>query len=167
RRGDALFRPFVDHIWVDENGFEPSADFIERFLDQPYDKHGQNPRYIDTNLKSVRLRALMEGAPDAFANWNLRCERMRNTAKAKLLARASLAESKRAATDRAREEDAVRQAQLRTRIQALTGREADLERNQLEAEQAINEGLYRGIIDPSVKVDVAGMVLLSATPYPL
>ncbi|MDD5036813.1 MAG: protein DpdE, partial [Methylococcaceae bacterium] len=27
RRGDALFRPFVDHIWVDENGFEPSADF--------------------------------------------------------------------------------------------------------------------------------------------
>jgi ATP-dependent helicase HepA len=167
RRGDALFSPFVDRIWVDENGFEPSADFIERFLDLPYDKHGLNPRYVDTNLKSLRLRMLIMAAPDAFANWNLRCVRMRDTAKAILLARARLAESKQAALARARVEDEVRFAQLRTRIQSLTGCEAEVERDQLAAEQAINEGLYRGIAAPSVKVDVAGVVLLSAGPYPL
>lgn len=167
RRGDALFPPFVDRIWVDEDGFEPSTDFIERFLDLPYDKHGRNPRYVDTNLKSWRLRRLMEAAPDAFANWDLRCVRMRDTAKETLLARTRLADSKRAALARARVEDEVRQAQLLARIQSLTGRESDLERNQLEAEQAISKGLYGGISDPVIKVDVAGVILLSATPYPL
>lgn len=167
RRGDALFPPFVDRVWVDENGVEPDADFIERFLDLPYDKHGQNPQYVDKNLDSMRLRELMQAAPDAFDNWSLRCARTRDTAKTKLLARASLDGSKRVALARAREEDAVRHAQLHTRIQSLTGREADMERDQLESEQAINEGLYRGIVAPSVKIDVVGVVLLSATPYPL
>jgi ATP-dependent helicase HepA len=167
RRGDALFPPFVDRVWIDENGFEPSAEFIERFLDLPYDKHGHNSHYVDTNLKSVRLRALMKAAPQAFANWNLRCERMRDTARTKLLARSRLEDSKQAALARARVEDEVRYAQLHTRIQSLTGREADVERHQLAAEQAINEGLYCGISDPSVKVDVAGVVLLSAGPCPL
>lgn len=167
RRGDALFPPFVDRIWVDENGFEPSADFIERFLDLPYDKHGLNPPYIDTNLKSRRLRMLMKAAPDAFTNWNLRCVRMCDAAKAKLLARARLAASKQMALARAHVEDEVRHAQLHTRIQSLTGCEAKVERDQLAAELAINEGLYRGIDAPFVKVDVAGVVLLSATPYPL
>lgn len=167
RRGDALFSPFVDRIWIDENGFEPSAEFIAQFLDLPFNKHGLNSCYVDTNLKSTRLRALMKAAPDAFENWNLRCVRMRDTAKAKLLARASLSEAKQAALARARVEDEVRQAQLRTRIQSLTGREADVERARLTAEQAINESLYRGIAAPSIKVDVAGVVLLSASPYPL
>jgi len=149
------------------DGFEPSTDFIERFLDLPYDKHGRNPRYVDTNLKSWRLRRLMEAAPDAFANWDLRCVRMRDTAKDTLLARTRLADSKRAALARARVEDEVRQAQLLARIQSLTGRESDLERNQLEAEQAISKGLYGGISGPVIKVDVAGVILLSATLYPL
>lgn len=167
RRGDALFPPFVDRIWVDENGLEPTADFIERFLDPPYDKHGLNPRYVDINLKSWRLRMLMKAAPDAFANWNLRCVRMCDAAKARLLARARLAASKQMALARAHVEDEVRHAQLHTRIQSLTGCEAKVERDQLAAEIAINEGLYRGIDAPLVKVDVAGVVLLSATPYPL
>ena len=167
RRGDALFSPIVERIWVDEEGFEPAADFVERFLELTYDKRGRDPRYIDTNLKSVRLRALMEAAPDAFANWNLRCNRMRDIAKSKLLARASLAASKRTALAKARAEDEIRHAQFGTRIKSLTGREADVERDQLAAERAINEALYRGIDSPNVKIDVVGAVLLSSGPYPL
>lgn len=167
RRGDSLFPPFVNCIWLDENGFEPSADFVRQFLDLPYDKHGRNPRYVDTNLKSLRLRMLMNAAPDTFANWNLRCVRMRDIATTQLLARARLADSKQSALARGQVEDEVRHAQLRTRIQFLTGHEADVERERLAAEQAIAECLYRGIESPSIKVDVAGVVLLSATPYPL
>lgn len=167
RRGDSLFPPFVDRIWIDENGFEPSADFVKQFLDLPYDKHGRNPRYIDTNLKSLRLRMLMNAAPDTFTNWNLRCVRMRDVATTQLLARARLAESKQSALARARVEDEARQAQLLTRIQFLTGHEADIERDRLTAEQAIAKGLYLGIETPSIKVDVTGVILLSATPYPL
>lgn len=167
RRGDALFAPIVDRIWVDEDGFEAPADFVSRFLDLPYDKHGRDPRYVDTNLKTARLRALMDAAPDAFANWDVRCARMREAAMGKLLARAPLAEAKKAALARARVEDEIRHAQLRTRIQSMTGGQALLERHQLASEQAINAGLYQGIHTPSIKVDVAGVVLLSASPYPL
>jgi len=166
RRGDALFPPIVERIWVDEDGFEASADFISRFLDLPYDKHGRGPRYVDTNLKTARLRALMEAAPEAFANWDVRCARMREAAMGKLLARSSLAEAKKAALARARVEDEIRHAQLRARIQSMSGGQALLERRQLAFEQAINAGLYQGIHAPSVKVDVAGVVLLSASPYP-
>ena len=167
RRGDALFPPFVDRIWVDEDGFEASADFVSRFLDLPYDKHGRDPRYVDTNLKTSRLRALMDAAPEAFANWGMRCSRMRDAAMGRLLARTQLAEAKKAAHARARIEDEIRHAQLRTRIQSLSGVQAILERRQLESEQAINAGLYQGIHTPSIKVDVAGVVFLSASPYPL
>ena len=166
RRGDSLFPPFVDRIWIDENGVEPSDDFIEHFLDLPYDKLGINPRYIDKNLKSVRLRKLMVVEPDAFANWDLRCIRMRDSAKTNFLARVKLAEWKKVALDHAHTEDDLRQAQLRTRIQSLTGREGDAERVQLATEKAINEGLYRGIAAPTVKIDVSGVVLLSARPLP-
>ncbi len=167
RRGDALFPPIVDRIWVDENGFEASADVVSRFLDLPYDKHGRDPRYVDTNLKTVRLRALKEAAPEAFANWDVRCARMRDAAMGKLLARPSLAEAKKAALARACIEDEIRYAQLRARIQYLSGGQAILEHRHLESEQVINAGLYQGILGPSIKIDVAGVVLLSASPYPL
>lgn len=85
----------------------------------------------------------------------------------KLLARPLLAEVKKAALARAHVEDEIRHAQLRTRIQSMSGGQALLERHQLASEQAINAGLYQGIHAPSVKVDVAGVVLLSASPYPL
>ena len=109
RRGDSLFPPFVDRIWVDENGFEPTTVFIENFLDLPYDKIGSNPSYIDTNLKSVRLRKLMGLLPELFTNWNLRCYRMRDIAKTTFLARTHLAEFKKLALDHARAEDDLRQ----------------------------------------------------------
>lgn len=166
RRGDALFPPFVERIWVDEDGLEASADFVSCFLNLPYDKHGRDPRYVDTNLKTARLRALMEAAPEAFTNWDVRCARMREAAMGKLLARSSLAEAKKAALARARVEDEIRHAQLRARIQSMSGSQALLEQRQLSSEQAINAGLYQGIHAPSVKIDVAGVVLLSASPYP-
>lgn len=167
RRGDALFPPIVDRMWVDEDGFEVSDDYASRFLDLPYDKHGRDPRYVDTNLKTARLRALMDAAPDAFTNWDLRCVRMREAAMRALLASPSLAEAKKSALARARVEDEIRHAQLRTRIQSMSGDQALLEHRQLVSEQAINTGLYQGIHEPSIKVDVAGVVLLSASPYPL
>ncbi len=167
RRGDALFRPIVDQIWVDEDGVEASPDLVSRFLTLPYDKNGRDPLYVDTNLKTSRLRVLMDAAPEIFANWDLRCSRMRDAAMAKLLARADLAAAKKAALKRASLEDDIRYAQLRTRIQSLSGELATLEHHQLASEQAINDGLYQGIHAPSVKVDVAGVVFLSASPYPL
>lgn len=166
RRGDTLFPPLVVQVWIDEEGDEPSPEFIEKYLTPFYDKQGRNGVYIDTNLKSLRFRSLMEVAPDSFANWEERCVRMRNRAKANLVARPSLEDAKVVAIQRARIEDEVREAQLATRIRMLDGVEADSEREQLALETKLNAALYQGIEAPSIKVDVAGVVILSGMPFP-
>jgi ATP-dependent helicase HepA len=167
RRGDALFPPLVVQVWIDEEGDEPSTEFVARYLTTAFDKHGKNGIYIDTNLKSLRFRSLMEVAPDSFVNWDERCVRMRERAKAILIARPSLGDAKVAAMQRARIEDEVREAQLATRIRMLDGVEAESEQEQLTLETNLNAALYKGIETPSIKVDVAGMVILTGMPFPV
>lgn len=166
RRGDALFSPLVVQVWIDEEGDALSTGFVEKYLTLPYDKHGKNGTHIDTNLKSLRFRSLMEVAPDTFANWGERCVRMRDRAKAILIARPTLADAKIVAIKHARIEDEVREAQLATRIRMLDGVEADSEREQLALETKLNAALYQGIETPSIKVDVAGVVILSSMSFP-
>ena len=165
RRGDGLFAPQVVQIWINEEGDEPSEEFIETYLLPAYDKVGKNKSYIDTNLKSSRFRSLMECAPDTFSNWEVRCVRMRDRAKAILNNRTEIIDSKKNAIERARIEDEIRAAQLSTRIRLLEGVEAQSEREQLTAEMSLNEALYKGIQEPSIKVDVAGMVILSNVQF--
>jgi ATP-dependent helicase HepA len=165
RRRDSLFPPIIVKVWIDEEGDEPSVDFIEKYLELPYDKFGKDGRYIDTNLKSLRFRSFMDALPDTFANWGERCIRMRDRAKAILLARPSLDEAKVIAIKQARIEDEIREAQLATRIRMLDGVEAESERRQLELETKLNQALYQGIKNPIVKIDVAGVVILSDTPF--
>ncbi|MEI8574780.1 hypothetical protein U737_15200 [Methylomonas sp. LW13] len=166
RRRDSLFPPIIAKVWIDEEGDEPSIEFIEKHLELPYDKFGNDGRYIDTNLKTLRFLSLMEALPDTFANWAERCTRMRDRAKAILLARPSLADAKTIAIERARIEDEIREAQLATRIRMLDGLEAVSESKQLELETKLNQALYLGIKNPVVKIDVAGAVILSDMPFP-
>ena len=121
--------------------------------------------YIDTNLKSLRFLSLMETEPDTFANWAERCVRMRDRANVILVAKPGYAEAKVVAIKNARIEDEVREAQLATRIRMLDGVEADSERQQLALETKLNAALYQGIESPSIKVDVAGVVILSGMPF--
>ena len=166
RRGDALFPPFVVQVWIDEEGDEPSKEFIEKYLTLPYAKNGNKGIYIDTNLKSLRLRSLMEVAPESFSNWTERCVRMRDRAREILIGRPTLTEAKVIAIKLARIEDEMREAQLSTRIRILNGVEADSEREQLIFESKLNDALYKGIESPLIKVDVVGVVILSNTPFP-
>lgn len=165
RRGDALFAPQVVQIWINEEGDEPSEEFIETYLLPTYDKVGENKSYIDTNLKSSRFRSLMDCTPDTFLNWEIRCIRMRDRAKEVLNSRTDLFDSKKTAIERARIEDEIRVAQLSTRIRLLEGVEAQSEHEQLTTEMSFNEALYKGIQEPSIKVDVAGMVILSNVQF--
>ncbi len=166
RRGDALFSPLVVQVWIDEEGDEPSLEFIDKYLTPIYDKHGKSGIYIDTNLKSLRFRSLMEMAPDTFSNWGERCIRMRDKAMSIILGRTSINDAKVEAVRRARVEDEIREAQLTTRIRMLLGQDADAERKQLKLETMLNAALYRGIDNPFIKVDVAGVVILSSSAVP-
>ena len=160
RRGDTLFRPTVIQVWLDADGDELPTDFVERYLDLEYAKEGRST-YVDKNLDASYLAALRSWSPDTLTNWADRCERMRDKAKAIVLARPDLVQQQKESLSRALAEDEIRYAQLRTRIQSLEAREAFAESEQLSLEQSLNEALHRGISSPTIKVDVAGVVFLT------
>lgn len=163
RRGDALLAPFIVQVWLDEEGDEVAPEFVERLLAPEYNKLGGDG-YIDKNLGAEHFRALKRQAPDVFVNWHERCLRMNERAHALVLARPELEARKHAALARARVEDDVRHAQMRTRIRSLEGAEAVTESAEFELEQRLNNALYEGITNPVVKVDVAGVVFLAEPP---
>lgn len=166
RRGDTLFRPSVIQVWLDEEGGELPAEFVERYLAPEYAKDGGDG-YVDKNLDASFLAAFRLWSPDTLANWGKRCERMRDKAKAIAKAKPELLDRQKDSLARALAEDEIRYAQLRTRIQSLDGREAVAEAEQLALESSINEALHRGISSPSIKVDVAGAVFLTSEPVSL
>lgn len=166
RRGDTLFRPTVMQVWLDEEGDELPAEFVERYLAPEYAKDGGDG-YVDKNLDASYLAAFRRWSPDTLANWGDRCERMRDKAKAIVKSKPELLERQKDALGRALAEDEIRYAQLRTRIQSLDGREAIAEAEQLALERSLNEALHRGISSPSVRVDVAGAVFLTSEPVSL
>jgi ATP-dependent helicase HepA len=166
RRGDSLFSPRVMQVWLDEEGDELAQDFIELFLAPEYAKRG-GEGYIDKNLSTPYFSAFRRMAPGIFSNWRERCERMRDRALTIMMARSEVQEWQQRALERGVAEAEVRYAQLQTRIQSLHGQEADSEARQLKIEQALNEALHNGILSPSVKVDVAGVVFLTSEPVSL
>lgn len=166
RRGDTLFRPAVIQVWLDEEGDELPAKFVEKYLAPEYAKNGKES-YVDKNLDASLLAVLKLRLPDILENWGKRCERMRDKAKeiAKLMP--ELLERQKDSLNRALTEDEIRYAQLRTRIQALNERESVAEAQQLALESSINEALHQGIVSPSIKVDVVGVVFLTSEPVSL
>ena len=166
RRGDTLFRPTIIQVWLDEEGDELPAVFVERYLAPRYAKDGGGG-YVDKNLDASYLAAFRRWSPDTLANWGDRCERMRDKAKAIVKSKPELLEQQKDSLGRALAEDEIRYAQLRTRIQSLDGREAIAEAEQLALEQSLNDALHRGISSPSIKVDVAGGVFLTSEPVSL
>lgn len=167
RRGDALFPPFVERVWVDEEGDEVDRDFITDILEAPYDNEGSDSKYVDTNLKLFRFRKLVELESERFDNWQGRCNFMREKALNCLKNRSELLDAKNVAIRRGQTEDQLRYAQLSTRLLTLTGDEQKQETAVLALERKIAAGLYAGIQEPSIKVDVAGLVILSPLGSPV
>jgi len=165
RRGDALFPPYVEHVWVDEDGEELDHEFIDNYLRPPYAKEGVEGHYIDTNIKLYRFIFLKKAMPDKFDNWKYLCERLRDKACSILVQRKEFSDRKNMAMKRAQIGDEIRYAQLATRIRHLQEDEAKVEREQLELEKKLNNALYIGIQSPTIKVDVAGVVFLSRLPF--
>jgi ATP-dependent helicase HepA len=166
RRGDSLFWPTFTEVWLDEEGEELSREFIQLYLAPRYARDGGDG-YIDKNLDIEYLNAFKKRSPDLLTNWSERCARLRAKALAVVKSRPEVLGRQSDSLERAMEEDEIRYAQIRTRIQSLEGSEASTEIEQLALEQALNKALHRGISFPSVKVDVAGVVFLTSEPVSL
>lgn len=160
RRADSFFAPFVQRIWIDENGLEPQAEFRNEYLDRPYDQNGS-----DTNLRTARLLNLVQGLTEIFGNWSFRCMRSSEVAKKVLAERPILKNTVEVARRRFTSDVETRRAQLATRIQQLRGKEQREEQARSILETQIDAALIAGIAQPSIQVDLAGMVLLATESY--
>ncbi|MYZ42453.1 protein DpdE [Schauerella aestuarii] len=163
RRGDTLFCPTVIQVWLNEEGDELPAEFVKRYLDPEYAKQGGDG-YIDKNLDAAYLHALRRWSPNMLANWSTHCERMRDKAISIVNSKPELLNRQKDSLERALAEGEIRHARLRTRIESLDGREAVAEVEQFALERALSEALHQGISSPSLKVDVAGVVVLTSEP---
>jgi ATP-dependent helicase HepA len=167
RRSDALFPPLIISLWVNEEGDRVQSDLISKYLELPYNRDRGDETYKDTNLKSLRFRALMQKMPNEFDNWNARCFRMREFALGYIKNNETLNKSIKTAIATAKVDDELRETQLKTRIQLLRGIEAQSEQNQLEIQNVLSSLISNGIRHPSIKIDATGLTILTNQIFPL
>ena len=167
RRADVLFPPYIESIWVDEDGVEVKDPIVKSLLELPYNKDETTGEYQDLNLRADRLRSLKLIQPQVFENWARRCENARDCAKSSLEIGSELTRRKAEAMHRSVLAAEQRFAQLESRIQLLDGNEAESERHALALEKMIVEALHAGISAPSIRVDIAGVMFLSRAKCPI
>jgi ATP-dependent helicase HepA len=167
RRGDRLFAPTTTRVWLTEDGEVADRQVIERCLDLPYSKEPGVARYTDTNLHSARIHLLMERFPETFASWADNCATVRERAHAIVLDDSELRVRQAEALSGAARDSALRHAQLSARIRTLRGLEAEKEQQNLKLEIELDDALRVGIVNPSIRLDVIGFLVLSRDPFPV
>lgn len=166
RRLEAAFAPSVVEVWLDENGNPPPTDLVQDLLASAYDKTGAGGLYLDKNLRTGRLKMVQSLMPDAFGQWGTLCRRLRDAATDRVARSAELKMRIDGAKARTQLVQEIRLSQLAARIQHLTGTEAAGERAQMAFEERLGSAVEQGIMLPSIKIDVAGAVWLTAHPFP-
>jgi ATP-dependent helicase HepA len=160
RRADALFAPIMVDVWIDEDGDEPGTDLLA-LLNRPYKKGGMPGDYLDTNLRPDRLRYLTDSRPERFGNWPLRCQRLRDAALEVVRRKSFVVDGIREAVNRKSGSDEIRFAQLEARVQQLQGAAREVERDAMSLEKQLALAIEKGINNPRIGLDVAGMVYVT------
>lgn len=160
RRGDMAFAPLLETIWLDGELREIGDAQIQALLDAPYSDEAKAQGGRDFNLNAQRWRALRDLGLPELGYWRDLCERARTQAQALLVQRGALIEACSLAAKRTQEADAGRLALLRTRAERANAAENDVVVSQ--DERALSLALIRGVQHPSVRVESANAVFLSA-----
>lgn len=164
RRGDMLFPPFFQRLWLDEV-LEPVEDpKILEMLEARYAPRG-DAAYQDVNLNPRRIRLLASKRLPVVREWPNQVMKARKVAEEKLRQVADVSERAAQAVTRARMEDAGRFARLRLRIARDDAALSEEERRRLAVEEPVAEALYQGILNPRVTLDTIGAVFLSPSPF--
>ena len=166
RRGDTVFPPFFQSLWL--NGSLEIVDDgkLQELLSRPYNKDEPEKGYLDRNLTTKRWRNLIELGLPVMDYWKEWVSRAKQAAEALLYRHAEIKKRTHEAVNQAKALDASRFAQLRTRIERTEGVEAEIQRRYLELEKAVAGALYRGIIEPHITLDAVIAVFLSGKPLP-
>jgi len=162
RRGDMVFPPTFENMWLDAE-LEPVSDAsLLNILQKPYSKGSPEDDDKDQNLNSERWSQLSSLDLPIMDYWSETVEQARKKAETVLRQHINLSEFIQDALKLAKGSDQARFAQLRTRITQARDLEAVSETKLLKIESETAESFYRGLTSPKITVDMIGAVFLSA-----
>lgn len=160
RRADALFPPFMETIYLDLSMQEVGDASLLKVLARPYSK-GSSPTR-DYSLDDNRLPILerLIGAD----MWQVLCREARNSSEMLLRSRHSFRSALERFAARAEKEIARRidQLRLRSALQVAEGvdHNPSLSRD-LQVEQSLSHALVNGILNPRLRLDSVGFIVVS------
>jgi ATP-dependent helicase HepA len=151
RRGDALFPPFLETLFLDRNGQPVEEESLGKILKRRYKGKGSGDR--DYNLAKERLPIL-----DRFVapqQWRSLCLNARETSEQILRESPRFTECCRTRT-----ESAKRLLDTRIHQWQCRGDRFD-DTNELELEIALREVFLAALASPRVQLDAVGFIILS------
>jgi ATP-dependent helicase HepA len=158
RLADAAFPPIIETIWIDQD-LQPADEECLFELARPYRKP------YDTNLTSNRWSEAI--IRTGCGQWTDLCDSVRSAGERLLVEKydlQSLIQSKADALTTAR---AIAKEQLVSRLEAipetLASERAALER-EIQLARSLTRTLVAGILCPLIRLDSAGVVILSSQP---
>lgn len=154
RRADAFLAPSIATIWTSSVGKEINDPAILKLLRAPYD-----PRLGDLNVNHERQWALQEFVGD---DWEALCASARSTSIKSLNGRPNFLAACSAAEERFREVCRLAYAQREFRINKLAPRQRSFEEAELAFDRRVDAALTAGILDPRVRLDSVGAVILTS-----
>jgi ATP-dependent helicase HepA len=166
RRIDSNFPPFLVGLWLDEEGQLVQPDFVESYLTvAPADVATSG--WSDKNLKAARFTKAIHELPDIFGSWRDRCNRMREAAFGHLKESAVYREAVRLGIGNASNDRAAREAYHAARLRHCNDKDAISEDEDFAREMSICDIVGKALSQPTITIDVVGVVVLSEGMCPI
>lgn len=162
RRADAFFPVQYRTVWLNSDLGEVRHAQLLEVLQRPY--RPKRDGGTDVNLRPDRWSAVDSVAP--IADWHGLCVRARRHAEDRLRSSESFIGLCRTHAERVRTEAAAVQDVFRSRIARLSGSAKSAEEEAARLDDELGQYVAAGIESPTIRVDAAGVIFLSASPLP-
>jgi ATP-dependent helicase HepA len=161
RRADEAFPAHYRTVWLTSDLEEITDPKLLKILSLPYSKRLRADGSKDVNLRPERwdLAATLV----SFGGWSDLCAKGRQTGERIIRNDPAFQRLCEARAARTRAAAAVIENAFSSRIARLSGVARESEKQAAELESRLNEGIAAGIEDPTMRVDSAGVVVLSST----
>jgi ATP-dependent helicase HepA len=162
RRADEAFPPIYRTIWLTSDLEEVKSSKLLAVLNLPYTKFVRREGGKDVSLRPERWD--LAAALVSFGDWQELCVRARQVAERILCGDNVFQRDCMECAVRIRNSAANLTNVFSSRIARLSGTARQAEERMASLESTVSEGIARGVAEPAIRVDSAGIVILASTP---
>lgn len=164
RRGDMLFKPFYQRVWVDVEGkaIGESAFFVEKVVCSRFEKFLE--RLGGASLSWKQWEALRMRELGLMEEWESRVSEVRDRSEVGIRNSPKFVEKVDNALNACRIRDGQRFAQLEARIEQSDGEMRASEQEFLDLERQVAEAMVGGIKSPKITLDSVMASFVSSEP---